>query len=132
MLNTDKKEGSALISALFIMTLVAIAATAMSTRLQLDIYRTRLTINSDKLYLASQALSFWAMDELTHKKKAPFLVGDTYGKVASFPTKLQRLYPEALIEGGLYDLQARFNLNNLTDKNIRLSFYNYLNRYHHK
>lgn len=120
MLNIAKNKGSALISALFIMTLVAIAATAMSTRLQLDIYRTRLTINSDKLYLASQALSFWAMDELTQKKS--FLIADIYGKVSNFPTKLQRLYPEALIEGGLYDLQARFNLNNLTDKKYQALF----------
>lgn len=121
MINNGKKKGSALISALFIMTLVAIAATAMSTRLQLDIYRTRLTINSDKLYLASQAVSFWAMDELVHKKN-PFLTGDIYGKVANFPTKLQRLYPDTLIEGALYDLQARFNLNNLTDKKYQALF----------
>ncbi|MCC5015899.1 MULTISPECIES: type II secretion system minor pseudopilin GspK [unclassified Legionella] len=121
MLNRAKNKGSALISALFIMTLVAIAATAMSTRLQLDIYRTRLTINSDKLYLASQALSFWAMDMLS-SKKISFRVGDVYGKISNFPTKLQRLYPEALIEGGLYDLQARFNLNNLTDKKYQALF----------
>ena len=62
-----RNRGSALISALFIMTLVAIAATAMSTRLQLDIYRTRLTISSDKLFLASQAVTFWAMHTLSNE-----------------------------------------------------------------
>ena len=61
------KRGSALLSALFIMTLVAICATAMSMRLQLDIYRTRLTLDSDKLYLASQAVTFWAMDILSEQ-----------------------------------------------------------------
>ena len=61
----NKSLGSALISALFIMTLVAIAATAMSTRLRLDIYRTSTHINSDKLYLASQAVTWWAMDKLS-------------------------------------------------------------------
>jgi general secretion pathway protein K len=66
---TQSHRGSALISALFIMTLVAIAATAMSTRLQLDIYRTRLTLITDKLYLASQYVTFWAMSELTYSKK---------------------------------------------------------------
>jgi general secretion pathway protein K len=51
-----KDPGGALLTALFIMTLVAIVATAMSTRLQLDIYRTRLIVTYDKLYLASQAI----------------------------------------------------------------------------
>ncbi|MFZ4077782.1 MAG: type II secretion system minor pseudopilin GspK, partial [Legionellaceae bacterium] len=53
-------KGSALISALFLMTLVAIGATAMSSRLQLDIYRTRLILTSDALSLASEAVTFWA------------------------------------------------------------------------
>ena len=56
-------KGSALISALFLMTLIAIVATAMSSRLQFDIYRTRLVIASDKLYLSSQYVMFWALDK---------------------------------------------------------------------
>ncbi|MDI9819495.1 MULTISPECIES: type II secretion system minor pseudopilin GspK [unclassified Legionella] len=113
--------GSALISALFIMTLVAIAATAMSTRLQLDIYRTRLTITSDKLYLASQAVSFWAMSELADKKNR-FTLSKLEGEVLSFPEKLQTLYPEIKIKGSIYDLQSRFNLNNLIDKKYQTTF----------
>lgn len=66
--NKSKQTGSALISALFIMTMVAIAATAMSSRLQLDINRVRLGILSDKLYLASQAVSFWSLNQLSMKK----------------------------------------------------------------
>ena len=45
-----KNKGGALLTALFIMTLVAIVATAMSTRLQLDIYRTDLIVSHNKLY----------------------------------------------------------------------------------
>ncbi|WED44181.1 type II secretion system minor pseudopilin GspK [Legionella cardiaca] len=116
-----KQQGSALISALFIMTMVAIAATAMSTRLQLDIYRTRLSILSDKLYLASQAVSFWALSELADKKHR-YTVGDRFGKVLDFPPKLQTIYPELKIKGGLYDLQAQFNLNNLADKTYAATF----------
>src|SRR5438128_155496 len=59
-----KRNGSALLSALFLMTLIAIAATAMSTRLQLDIYRTRLSFHSAQLNLASEVVGFWAMDRL--------------------------------------------------------------------
>lgn len=117
----ENKRGSALISALFIMTLVAIAATAMSTRLQLDIYRTRLTIASNKLYLASQAVTFWAMSELNNKKNN-FLVANQQGKVAEFPKRLKIIYPQFTISGKLYDLQSRFNLNNLANPHFFSAF----------
>lgn len=107
--------GSALISALFIMTLVAIAATAMSSRLQLDIYRTRLTIQSDKHYLASEAITFWAMSELSDPKKH-FTKSNLQGQVLEFPKQFQSISPDLLSQGALYDLQGRFNLNNLNDK----------------
>ena len=118
-------NGSALLSALFIMTLIAIAATAMSTRLQLDIYQTRMTINSDKLYLASDVVKFWAMEQL--KQKSIFFISpDDTGKVLDFPEKFSRMYPDVVIKGQLVDLQARFNLNNLQDKKYQMIFYHLL------
>jgi len=118
----NKSYGSALISALFIMTLVAIAATAMSTRLRLDIYRTTTNINSDKLYLASQAVTWWAMDALS--------VNNTIMKkeeqILTFPKNLQHVYPGIFTEGAIYDLQAKFNLNNLQDKRFHALFYRLL------
>lgn len=112
MRNTcDRFCGSALISALFLMTLVAIAATAMSARLQLDIYRVSLAITSDKLYLASQEVTFWAMDKLT-APQIQFTKANASGKIADFPVKLQKNYPNITIQGQLYDLQSRFNINN--------------------
>ncbi|KTD16109.1 type II secretion system minor pseudopilin GspK [Legionella jordanis] len=124
--NSSWQKGSALISALFIMTLVAIAATAMTTRLQVDIYRTRLSILSDKLYLASQAVPFWAMNELTEGRNK-FLVADKFGKVLDFPPQLKSIYPEVMLKGSLFDLQSRFNLNNLADKRYQLAFLKLLN-----
>lgn len=114
-------QGTALISALFIMTLVAIAATAMSLRLELDIYRTRLSILSDKLSLAAQLVPFWALNELANPKQK-FTRSDAAGKVLDFPIQLQASYPAMQIKGGLYDLQARFNLNNLSDQKYPISF----------
>lgn len=67
--NNENNKGGALLTALFIMTLVAIVATAMSIRLQTDIYRTRLVLTHDKLYLASQAVTFWALGELRDGKQ---------------------------------------------------------------
>ncbi len=114
----QKNLGSALLSALFIMTLVAIAATAMSSRLQLDISRTHLTIQSDKLYLASQSVTFWAMDALTKNSKK-FTSYHEEGPLLSFPQKLQDDYPGVKLVGSLYDLQALFNMNNLLDKKFQ-------------
>ena len=108
------QSGSALITALFIMTLIAIAATAMTMRLQLDIYRTRLTLTSDKLHYASQFVTFWAINKLSLKKQL-FAVSDLNGKVAQFPEKLSAIYPHFKLTGAIYDLQSRFNLNNLSD-----------------
>ncbi len=121
---SSKKQGSALISALFIMTLVAIAATAMSTRLQFDIYRTRLTIASDKLYLATQAVTFWGMDALKDIRKLKLNGKD--GLLATLPTVLQRIYPEVELKGKVVDMQALFNINNLQDRKFHASFFHLL------
>lgn len=115
------QEGSALLSALFIMTLVAIAATAMSVRLQTDTYRTQHTLLSDKLYLASQGVTYWAMSELSQKKQK-HMIGGEKGKILNFPAHLEKIYPHVKLQGAVYDLQARFNLNNLIDKQYYSSF----------
>lgn len=115
-----KSKGSALITALFIMTLVAIAATAMISRLQLDIYRTSMNINNDKLYLSTQIVTFWAMDTLS-KNTLPI---KTHG--FQFPKSYKNLYPDVIIEGQLIDLQSRFNVNNLQNTKYQMTFLNLL------
>lgn len=122
---SSKSHGGALLTALFIMTLVAIVATAMSSRLQVDIYRTRLIINHDKLYLASQAVTFWAMSELGDTKKK-FSAANSEGMVSSYPRNMGSIYPSVTLSGSIYDLQGRFNLNNLTNKKYILGFINFI------
>jgi len=124
--SAKRNRGSALLTALFIMTLVAIVATAMSTKVQLDIYRTKLVVNHDALYLASQAVTFWAMGELD-KKTNQFTKVDQQGMVSKFPKNLTNIYPNVSLNGGLYDLQGRFNLNNLVDRKTLIGFINLLN-----
>ncbi|MCL9684615.1 type II secretion system minor pseudopilin GspK [Legionella maioricensis] len=126
-----KSRGGALLTALFIMTLVAIVATAMSTRLQLDIYRTRLTVTHDKLYLASQAVLFWAMNELSDKTKQ-FTKLDKQGMVAQYPKNMELIVNHIKLSGGLYDLQARFNLNNLIEKKLLPVFINLISHTTHQ
>lgn len=126
-----KSRGGALLTALFIMTLVAIVATAMSTRLQLDIYRTRLTVTHDKLYLASQAVLFWGMNELNDKTKQ-FTKLDKQGSVAQYPKNMELIVNHIKLSGGLYDLQARFNLNNLIEKKLLPVFINLMSHTDHQ
>lgn len=116
-----KKNGSALLSALFIMTLIAIAATAMSTRLQLDIYQTRMHITSDKLKLAADLVNLWAIEQL-QSKTVFFPSIDKTGKLFNFPPKYASLYPNVTIKGQLFDLQSRFNINNVQDKKYQALF----------
>src|SRR3990167_4056063 len=107
-------QGSALLSALFIMTLVAIAATAMSLRISMDIYRTRLTILSDQLYLSSQLISFWSISKLIHERTLPVFAGRDL--LFSFPLTIHSSDPNISLQGNIYDLQSRFNINNLIEK----------------
>ncbi|HVT62586.1 MAG TPA: type II secretion system minor pseudopilin GspK [Legionellaceae bacterium] len=120
-----KFKGSALLTTLFIITLVAIIATAMSVRIRNNIHRSALIETTDKLYLASQAVTFWAMDRLNDPKQS-FNHVNTIGKVLSFPKALQSLYPNTVVQGDLFDLQSRFNLNNLYDERYHSVFYNLL------
>tara|TARA_Y100000588_G_C14140528_1_gene875853 strand:+ start:241 stop:1179 length:939 start_codon:yes stop_codon:yes gene_type:complete len=122
-------RGSALLSALFIMTMVAIAATAMSARIQLEIYRTNLALNRDKLVLASQGITFWAMDALADKKNK-LTVADENEVLLYYPDKPSvQIYPGVRSKGRIYDLQARFNLNNLkNNQKYNSLFLNLLNQ----
>lgn len=129
MQQLKKARGAALLTALFIMTLVAIVAVAMSTKLQLDIYRTRLVVVQDKLYLTSQAVMFWAMDELKNKS-TELTKANKQGEVLHFPHKLQHIVEPVQLTGVLYDMHARFNVNNLLEKKYTVSFLKLLNAIH--
>lgn len=118
------QKGSALLTALFIITLVAIVATAMSTRLKLDINRIGMVNNSDQLHLADQAVTFWAMERLMDPKQRLQNV-NAIGKVLTYPKTLQ-LVPNIKLSGYLVDLQARFNLNNLSDTQYQPIFFGLL------
>lgn len=122
-----KYRGSALLTALFIMTLVAIVATAISGKIQSTIYRTRLIIEHDQLYFAAQAVNFWAMSEL-NQKKLRFTHSTPDGLVAPYPNTMKQLITGIEITGGLYDLQSRVNLNNLNNKKYILNFINFISQ----
>ena len=121
MSNKFQNKGSALISALFIMTLVAIAATAMSIHLQRDIYRTRISIQHDALILSAEGVTNWAIMQLSQTTLKPIKANET-GRILDFPKTLKSIYPNILTTGFIIDLQSRFNLNNLQDKRYQPIF----------
>lgn len=113
MLEGRRQEGNALLLALFVVSLVAIAAMAMSRHLRLDTYRLSLSIESDRLYLAAEGLRFWAMDGLT---KAPLIFMKEEGRVLLYSKDLDAFYPDLKLEAKVYDLQGRFNLNLIDER----------------
>lgn len=109
-----KARGSALLSALFIMSLITIVATSMLWSLQNSIYRTQLIVSAQRKHYALQLASFWAISELGNPHKQ-FSKVDEKQRIAVLPPVLQVLYPGYHLQANLYDLQAKFNINNLND-----------------
>src|SRR5205814_1662854 len=91
------------------------------------IYRTRLLIMHDKLYLASQAVLFWSFSELSNQKNK-FTVPIAHHKLSTFPQRATLNFNDIKITGGLYDVQGMLNVNNLTDKKAASIFINLLKK----
>lgn len=122
-----KKRGSALLSALLLMTLMAIVATAMMLRIQYDMYRTRALIIHDDLILATDPAIFWALNRIV---QLPLLnAADKQGIVAHLPQKSNNSFPAVTVKGDLYDLQARFNINNLQNREYWFFFVRLLQKF---
>lgn len=130
MLKSRLNKGSALVTALFVITLITIIATAISVRIRNDIQTTYLIETTDRLYLAAQAVDIWAMDRLHDPKQELGKVNTKTGAILTFPSKLQAIYPGIIVTGQLFDLQGRFNLNNASDKQYQTIFYTLLRNLH--
>mgnify|MGYP005995844637 CR=1 FL=1 len=115
-------RGSALLSALFIMTLVAIATTTLTLQLKNDIETTRLLVETEQFRLDSTLIRFWAMDYLSQEKNKAF--GHTPGKTTLIKKNIALpAAPNTQFSSKLIDLNALFNLNNLQAKAGKNTFY---------
>lgn len=119
-------KGNALLSALFIMTLVAIVATAISMRLQLDIGKTNEVLKSNRLFDATKVVNFWAISQLSDINQN-FNKANDNGKIRDFPQTLQNAFEKVQLKGELIDLHSRLNLNSLGVKPFQPIFLNLLN-----
>lgn len=115
-------QGSALIMALFIMAIIAAAATALIYEQQLTIATIQQSFNYSRALQYNQAVTDWAIDTLEQNfinpKKTPI---DT---IPSF--YLTTDIPGGQYRGVLLDMQAKFNLNNLKDPTAAAGFTNML------
>lgn len=113
------KEGIVIIMALFIVAIVAAMAYAMMGRLSRDTQQTTMLVRNVEAENYAHGSVAWAMDTLRndvdHKKPDKL--------VDAIPIKSPKQDVNGyLISSTIYDLQSRFNLNNLTDKKAQLQF----------
>lgn len=115
-----RQEGVVIIVALFIVALVATMSYVMMARLDRDTLRTRLILRDAQAEFYAQGSIAWAMDQLRndwiqHKKNQ--LIDAI---PIQSPVKNQNGYE---ISSVIYDMQGRFNINNLSmDADAQASF----------
>jgi general secretion pathway protein K len=123
-------QGSALIVALLIMTLVAIAATMMILQQQTQIQRTSLVLNNDRMYLYGKAVENWAITVLNADLAEAQSQTDAQSSdlnntaIDILPKTFNEITVDNAykISGRIEDLQSRFNLNTIADKKSQAAF----------
>lgn len=117
--NLHKQKGAALVVALFVVALVAAAATFMIERLRTDIRRTELILNANAAHFYAQGAVAWAIDTLNNN-----VVHQQQKKVID-RTPIRS--PNDTVDGytiasTIYDAQGKFNINNLSDQQYHTNF----------
>jgi general secretion pathway protein K len=109
-LNISAQKGTAIIVALFVMSIVAAASVAMIVRLHIDIRRTELLLNADRAYLYAQGSIAWAQETLMNDIKQQKPKQPVDATPITSKTDNQDGFQ---IQSTIYDAQGFFNLNNL-------------------
>ncbi len=107
-----KQQGVALITALLVVSIAVILATALVDRLHFDIRRTENIIHNEQAYIYAQSLESFLLIALKLDKE-----NNDYD--SNDQLELANTYLAAPVEGGevtgrVEDLQGLFNLNNLS------------------
>jgi general secretion pathway protein K len=115
----ESERGVVIVVALFIVALVATLSYMMIARLERDIRRTDLLLHTIQAELYAQGGIMWAIDQLNNnweKQQKDQLID-----------KLPQRSPTNTVQGyqivsTLYDMQGRFNINNVSDEKAREGF----------
>lgn len=107
-----RQQGVALITALLVVALAVTAATAMATRLHVDVRRTGNLLHGEQAYAYALSAESWAYVIL--RKDASDSQHDALDE--DWATALPPISVEGgIVSGRISDLQGRFNVNNLVD-----------------
>ena len=116
--SSQRQKGVALITALVIVALVTVITVSAASEQQYDLRRTANVIDSDGAYVFALGAESWAMQILSKDakdNKTDNLDEDWNTKISSLPVE------GAVLSGRIDDMQGRFNLNNLIDKDGKRS-----------
>ncbi len=118
-LNLTSQRGAAIIVALFVTTLVAIAAFMMIERLRIDLRRTELILNDTKARFYAEGSIAWAMEQLNAnlKQKKQDKITDIM-PLRSPVSKIENASIYSIID----DQEGLFNINNLADPEAQQGF----------
>ena len=107
------QSGVALITALLVVAIVTVIATGMATRQQLDIRRSSNILERDQAYLLALGVESWGKNILIQDRR-----DNTVDNLSeAWATVLPPLSVEGgIVAGHIEDLQGRFNINNLVNK----------------
>jgi general secretion pathway protein K len=110
--SSRQQGGVALVTALLVVSLAAVAAVAMATRLQVDMRRTGNLLNGEQAYAYAIAAESWA-----HVILRRDLAESDYDSLSEdWATALPPIAVEGgFVNGRIEDLQGRFNINNLIE-----------------
>lgn len=115
----NRQKGVVIVVALFIVAIVATMAYVMMTRAQRDTERTSLLLHATQAEFYAEGSIAWAKDQL----KNDWETRKNNQIIDAIPLKsTTNEINNYTISSTIYDLQSRFNLNQLKDGNAQLAF----------
>ena len=116
-MRTNKNNGAALISALFITAICAIIATALALSGSVIIRTGELVKSADQGYLNLQSIQDWARHQINlFNAQWAGLQGSAPGSLRPMTWRLQSFkLDNKTLSAEIFDAQGRYNLNNLVD-----------------
>lgn len=104
------QRGAVLIQTLFFVMIIAIVATTVGVRLFFSLQQYNTYQEIEKAYLAAPFARHWAENILKKPAAMP-----AHNPVATYTGNLANSTPSIQMTAQLFDLQGKFNLNNLVD-----------------
>lgn len=106
----NKQDGSAVITALLIVAVISITVTWMFTRQNIAIETTKQVLNAEQAQHYAIGVEYWAIDTLQKLLSAE----QSVISAQTYPIVLNKTaIPGGTFEGRIYDLHARYDLNQL-------------------